>query len=685
MNISSSTGATVTMGNSQTTTITIDGTVGGGSQDAVLLTKVNATSAGTFDAEGTGKGTGEGLEALNCTITVSSGSIILKGTSPGDGGIILDNTDLLANDAAISITATAGTTSGDALNIRNSSIIGSATTTSVTITATARGGTGESDGMIMAGGSITASGDITLQGTAVANGEGIDLDGGAGTLVITAGGAFSATATAVNDSGALLLTKVSITSGSAGLTLDGQGYGSADGLNITSSSMIAANGPVVLIGETVDGDGIVISSTSTIGDSTTTTVSLTGTATAGSGDNDGLNLTGITIRASGNIEFAGTATDTGEGIEFTNIDLSTPGDVSINGSAFNGFFAFDYDNSIVRSTAGSILITGTSTGSAIGVNLQGESTTTQQDAFEAALDITVQASAINFHASTGTASFTGGRNLVIESIGTTFTSAVSTAFVSFGTDFDTIRIGKSTNTGNVTIGSNGASASGTISISAGTLTVSGDVAAGTSLNLSAGTLNSDAGADLSAPSGISATVTTGGTLSGAIIGSGSLTKLGAGSLTLAGTNTYTGATSINAGTIIATNSAALGTTAGSTTITSGAALDVRANIGTEAITVSGTGISSGGALITGSGTGTVGGAVTLAADSSFGGAGDLTISGAVGGSFAVTKVGAGTVTLSGTNTYTGATQIDAGTVIATNSAALGTTAGSTTITSGACA
>jgi autotransporter-associated beta strand protein len=115
----------------------------------------------------------------------------------------------------------------------------------------------------------------------------------------------------------------------------------------------------------------------------------------------------------------------------------------------------------------------------------------------------------------------------------------------------------------------------------------------------------------------------------------------------------------------------------------GPALDVRANIGTEAITVSGTGISSGGALITGSGTGTVGGAVTLAADSSFGGAGDLTISGAVGGSFAVTKVGAGTVTLSGTNTYTGATQIDAGTVIATNSAALGTTAGSTTITSGA--
>ena len=68
-----------------------------------------------------------------------------------------------------------------------------------------------------------------------------------------------------------------------------------------------------------------------------------------------------------------------------------------------------------------------------------------------------------------------------------------------------------------------------------------------------------------------------------------LTKAGAGTLTLSGTNTYTGLTTINAGTLKATVNDALGTNAAGTVIASGATLDL-ANVTystTEAITNSG--------------------------------------------------------------------------------------------------
>ncbi|MFE3871321.1 T9SS sorting signal type C domain-containing protein [Flavobacterium sp. ZS1P70] len=62
---------------------------------------------------------------------------------------------------------------------------------------------------------------------------------------------------------------------------------------------------------------------------------------------------------------------------------------------------------------------------------------------------------------------------------------------------------------------------------------------------------------------------------------------------------------------------------------------------------------------------------------------DLTLSGIVSTAFGITKDGLGTLTLSGTNTYTGVTTVTSGIVNVKNNSGLGTTAGSTTIANGA--
>jgi fibronectin-binding autotransporter adhesin len=100
-------------------------------------------------------------------------------------------------------------------------------------------------------------------------------------------------------------------------------------------------------------------------------------------------------------------------------------------------------------------------------------------------------------------------------------------------------------------------------------------------------------------------------------------KSGTGLLELTAANSYTGATFIDAGTIAAVHATALGTAASGTIVANGATLEVRADIGTEAITVGGTGVGGLnvvlGALIVGNTfAGTVGGPVTLTGNTSIG-------------------------------------------------------------------
>lgn len=180
-----------------------------------------------------------------------------------------------------------------------------------------------------------------------------------------------------------------------------------------------------------------------------------------------------------------------------------------------------------------------------------------------------------------------------------------------------------------------------------------------------------------------------GTFASVISGSGTFEKAGAGILTLDGTNTFTGATTVSAGTLKLGNNAALGTVDGATTVLSGAAIDLNGrNIGGEEIRVNGSGVGGTGAIQNTSGTSATGLRLTLLSDATIGGSGriDTAYSFTVinAGTHTLSKTGSGSFVINVGNTSMGTFQIQEGSVVVVNSAtALGNTTYGTTVANGA--
>lgn len=151
-----------------------------------------------------------------------------------------------------------------------------------------------------------------------------------------------------------------------------------------------------------------------------------------------------------------------------------------------------------------------------------------------------------------------------------------------------------------------------------------------------------------------------------------LAKGGAGTWTLNTANTYTGTTSVNAGTLTANHAQALGSTAADTSVLSGATLAIGNGITiSENATIAGSGVTSGGA-VSAAGTSTMAGNITLTGGIARIGTttatGVLTVTGSIQGSGQSLFVSPtytnsttfGTVVISaaaGVNTYTGATNL----------------------------
>ncbi|HAG0958763.1 TPA: AIDA autotransporter-like protein ShdA, partial [Salmonella enterica] len=179
---------------------------------------------------------------------------------------------------------------------------------------------------------------------------------------------------------------------------------------------------------------------------------------------------------------------------------------------------------------------------------------------------------------------------------------------------------------------------------------------------------------------------TGGTFDNAISGSGQVVKSGDKMLTLSGTNSYSGGTLISGGTLVATNVDALG----SGDVTDDATLELNTG-GTFDNAISGSGqvVKSGDDTLTLSGSNTytggtiISGGTLVASNVEALGTGDVTndavlelntggdFDNAISGSGQVVKSGDETLTLSGSNTYTGGTLISGGTLVASNVEALG--------------
>ena len=160
-----------------------------------------------------------------------------------------------------------------------------------------------------------------------------------------------------------------------------------------------------------------------------------------------------------------------------------------------------------------------------------------------------------------------------------------------------------------------------------------------------------------------------------ITGAGSLTKVNAGNLILGAVNTYNGDTDVSAGGlgIGVTNALPDGAGKGNVTVSSGATLMLVGNVSDTINGLSGSGIVDL-ATIGSTGTLTVGG---NNASSTFSG---VIQNSAVGSTLNLVKKGNGTLTLSGSSTYSGDTQINNGTVKLTAAATLTPSSGSPSVT-----
>ena len=573
--------------------------------------------------------------------------------------------------------------------------------------------TGTAGSLVEALAGPVAANIITVDTTGLASGANLAL--GANTLTLTAGGGMVFTganpytisgSAGITSSASGTITLNNYVTSSSGVTL------SVPITNTTATAVTFAGTGNTILGaaETYSGNTTINSGTVTLsGGSTVLYSGVTGgTATITVASGATLNIAGAINALSNGLSGAtgnvaswtvnGTITNTGTQT------TSTPPTINLNNGTLTGTttigtygsFYFGQTTTLTASGSGNVI-------SAQAMALNGALTlstpnTTDTLSISSIIGVTGNLAGSLTKSGSGTVTLTGA-NIYN---GSTTVSA------------GTLKLGNATALGN-TAGNTTISAGATVDLNGQTIAEPFGTITGGGVNNNGALINSSGTA-----ASITGTITTGGANSSVggsgnitlatVTGGGTLTKVGANALTLGGSadNVSVGV-AVNGGTVVLGKASTTGvhsiggaSSVGSggtiqlggtgdyqwyggiaLTVNSGGVLDLNGKnqnnnaVAGGALNLNGTGISSGGALINSASattsTLTLGTAnIVLQSDGSIGGAGNITVaSGAITGGFALTKIGAGTVSLAGANTYSGGTTISGGTLQVSGSGSLG--------------
>jgi fibronectin-binding autotransporter adhesin len=563
---------------------------------------ITANSVVTLDANHT-VGSLEFNNANSYTLAPSGGSILTL----DNGSNTPDNITVLAGSDAISAPIQLSGNGGEGLNIVTANGTSLAISGNIGLAGTATGTPGLD---LLGNGTVTFSGTSSYTGATDVMSGTLQLVGGnisqpASSFIV---GDVSGSNATVNISGGGLLSSASATigniTGSNGtMTISDPGSTWSTG---SGSFFIGASGNGSLMianGATVSGTNAFAGTTGTLGPTIGLNTGVTGNVLVTGANttwNTGPNYVGLGYAGAGNLTISNGATVTSAGAVF-GVEAGGSGNALVTGansswtnsnSLYVGYTDPTGPASLTIANGAAVTASSTTVVSYIGTNpgsVGSVSLTGANSSF------TVESQLFVGDLGTGSISVGSGSQVTVGNgitsgvlvvgyqsggVGTVTLSAGSTLTVGNGTNSALLIVGDAPgSTGTVTLNGGtlvitpgsfidltGASgAVGSINLNAGTLEIGGGFAiesfGGTSnFTLGGGTLQAigslmTIGADTNPflATGTTSTIDTnniGVSLAGVISGSGSLIKTGLGTLTLSGVNTYTGATTVNLGTLL---------------------------------------------------------------------------------------------------------------------------------------
>ncbi len=501
--------------------------------------------------------------SLNGVTNINAGTILLGNASSLGATGAAQNT-IVASGATLDL---GGVTTSEPITLNGGTLTNSNATTAVvngivTLTTGTTSTINAANGITFTTGTLSGDGDITKTGN--------------GTLTLTPASTLFTGDLAIN-AGTVAIANASSLGTVAGNTT----VNSGGTLQITSAITLAE--PLVLNGGTLNANGVNVTQSGAISITAPSTISTTGAFT--------LTVSGL-VSGAGNLTTTGTVA--GGTVLLQGANTSHTGAITVS----SGTLKVGNDDALGATSAGTTVNSGATLDLA-GFNVCPEPLTINGTLSNTGVNTSICAASL----SAGCSALNLPANITLDLAGADLT------------------IGSLTGSGNVTLGAN-------------TLTI---------------------GCDNTSPAAYS----------GIISGTGGITKIGTGTLTLSGANTYTGASTVNAGTLRLATAAERISNSSALIVNSPGTFD----LGGFAETV---------ASISGNGTITNTGAATSL---TFGDANNTTFSGLItnaASALSLIKQGTGTTTLSGANSYTGTTTINAGALSISADNNLGTAPGAAT-------